>query len=74
MNDGNPMGTDGFEVVECYSMTGDRDYLLRVVVEDVEAYEHFLTARLLHHPVVSSASSSFALKQIKYTTALPLRG
>ena len=60
------------EIVECYSMTGDRDYMLRVVVESVEAYEHFLTTHLLHHPSVSSASSSFALKQIKYTTALPL--
>ena len=60
------------EVVECFSMTGERDYLLRIVVESVEAYEHFLTTRLLHHSSVSSASSSFALKQIKYTTALPL--
>ena len=60
------------EVVECYSMTGDRDYMLRVVVKDVEAYDHFLTMHLLHHPAVASASSSFALKQIKYTTALPL--
>ena len=60
------------EVVECYSMTGDRDYMLRVVVRDVEAYDHFLTTHLLHHPAVASASSSFALKQVKYTTALPL--
>ncbi len=60
------------EVVECYSMTGDRDYMLRVVVKDVEAYDRFLTTHLLHHPVVASASSSFALRQIKYTTALPL--
>ncbi len=60
------------EIVECYSMTGDRDYMLRVVVRDVEAYDHFLTTHLLHHPAVASASSSFALKQIKYTTALPL--
>lgn len=62
------------EVVECYSMTGDRDYMLRVVVEDVAAYDRFLTTHLLHHPVVASASSSFALRQIKYTTALPLPG
>ncbi len=60
------------EVVECYSMTGDRDYMLRVVVRDVEAYDRFLTTQLLHHPAVASASSSFALKQVKYTTALPL--
>lgn len=61
------------EVVECYSMTGDRDYMLRAVVRDVAAYDRFLTAHLLHHPAVASASSSFALRQIKYTTALPLR-
>ena len=60
------------EVVECYSMTGDRDYMLRVVVRDVEAYDRFLTTQLLHHPAVASASSSFALKQVKYTTSLPL--
>ena len=60
------------EVVECYSMTGDRDYMLRVVVRDVAAYDEFLTRHLLHHPAVDSASSSFALRQIKYTTALPL--
>ncbi len=60
------------EIVECWSMTGDRDYLLRVVVSDVAAYDRFLTRHLLHHPAVDSASSSFALRQIKYTTALPL--
>jgi len=60
------------EIVECYSMSGDRDYMLRVVVRDVEAYDRFLTRFLLHHPAVDSASSSFALRQIKYTTALPL--
>lgn len=62
------------EIVECYSMSGDRDYMLRVVVRDVEAYDRFLTRFLLHHPAVDSASSSFALRQIKYTTALPLPG
>ncbi len=62
------------EIVECYSMTGDWDYMLRVVVRDVAAYDEFLSRRLLHHPAVGSASSSFALRQIKYTTALPLAG
>ncbi len=60
------------EIVECWSMTGDRDYLLRVVVRDVAAYDRFLTRHLLHHPAVGSASSSFALRAVKYTTALPL--
>lgn len=60
------------EIVECYSMTGDADYLMRVVVADVTAYERFLMRHLLHHPAVASAGSSFALREIKYTTALPL--
>lgn len=61
------------EIVECYLIAGERDYLLRIVIQSVEAYERFLTTQLLKHPSVSSASSSFALKQIKYTTALPLQ-
>lgn len=60
------------EIVECYSMSGDRDYMLRVVVRDVAAYDRFLNRYLLHHPSVDSATSNFALRQIKYTTALPL--
>jgi len=60
------------EVMECYSMSGDTDYMLRVVVPDVEAYEHFLMTHLLSNPIVASASSSFALRQVKYSTALPL--
>jgi len=60
------------EVVECYSMSGERDYMLRVIVRDIAAYDDFLTRTLLHHPVVASASSSFALRQIKYETALPI--
>ncbi len=60
------------EIVECFSMTGDWDYMLRVVVRDVAAYDRFLTGHLLHHPAVDHASSSFALRQVKYTTALPL--
>ena len=76
-HDENRAAFEGFvsdhpEIVECYSMTGERDYLLRVVVRDVEAYDRFLTRYLLHHPAVGSASSSFALRQIKYTTALPI--
>ena len=60
------------EVMECYSMSGDTDYMLRIVVPNVEAYEHFLMTHLLSNPHVASASSSFALRQVKYTTALPL--
>jgi DNA-binding Lrp family transcriptional regulator len=60
------------EVMECYLMTGDADYLLRVVVRDVPAYETFLMEHLTRVRGIASIRSSFALKQVKYTTALPL--
>ncbi len=60
------------EIMECYSMSGEWDYLLRVVVADVAAYERFLMRDLLSHPAVGAASSHFALKQVKYTTAVPV--
>ena len=60
------------EIVECYLMTGDADYLLRVVVPDVAAYERFLKESLTRIEGVASIKSSFALKQVKYSTALPL--
>jgi Lrp/AsnC family transcriptional regulator, leucine-responsive regulatory protein len=60
------------EVMECYLMTGDADYLLRVVVADLAAYERFLKEALTRVPGVASIRSSFALKQVKYRTALPL--
>ena len=62
------------EVMECYLMTGDADYLLRVVVPDVQAFEHFILAFLSKVPGVGNIKSSFALKQVKYQTALPLPG
>jgi DNA-binding Lrp family transcriptional regulator len=60
------------EVMECYLMTGDFDYLLRIVVADLTAYERFLMDHLTRVPGVASIKSSFALKQVKYRTALPL--
>ena len=60
------------EVMECYLMTGDADYLLRVVVANLEAYERFLIDHLTRIPAVANIRSSFALKQVKYRTALPL--
>lgn len=60
------------EVLECYLMTGHRDYLLRVVVEDLSAYEKFLKQKLTLVPGVASIESSFALDQIKYSIALPV--
>jgi Lrp/AsnC family transcriptional regulator, leucine-responsive regulatory protein len=62
------------EVMECYLMTGDADYLLRVVVPDVQALEQFILAFLSKVPGVGNIKSSFALKQVKYQTALPLPG
>lgn len=60
------------EVMECYLMTGDSDYLLRVVTADLGAYERFLMEHLTRIPGVASIRSSFALKQVTYKTALPL--
>jgi len=61
------------EVMECYLMTGDSDYLIRVVVVDVQALEHFIVHELSKIRGVANIKSSFALKQVKYSTALPLR-
>ncbi len=63
---------DRAEVMECYLMTGDADYLLRVVVANIAAYEAFLKEHLTRVPGVSGIKSSFALNQVKYRTALPL--
>ena len=60
------------EVVACYSMTGDLDYLLRVHVEDLEHYSRFVMNSLLKHPGITEVKSSFALERVKDTTALPL--
>ena len=60
------------EVTECYSVSGERDYVLDVVVRDMEAYNQFLNSQVLRHPAVRSASSTFALRRVKYTTQLPL--
>lgn len=60
------------EVMECYLMTGDSDYLIRIVVPDVQALERFIVDFLSRVPGVGNIKSSFALKQVKYQTALPL--
>ncbi|KQZ25874.1 MULTISPECIES: Lrp/AsnC family transcriptional regulator [Telluria group] len=60
------------EVVACYAMTGEMDYLLRVHVEDMDHFSRFMMATLLRHPAVLDVKSSFALQRIKDTTALPL--
>ena len=60
------------EVMECYLMTGSSDYLLRVVVPDLENYERFLADKLTRISCVANIQSSFALKQVIYRTELPL--
>ena len=60
------------EVTECFSVSGERDYILHVVVSDMEAYTQFLNAQILKHPAVRSASSTFILRRVKHTTRLPL--
>lgn len=60
------------EVLECYLMTGNRDYLLRVVAADLASYEAFLKNKLTRLDGVASIESSFALSQVKYSIALPV--
>jgi Lrp/AsnC family leucine-responsive transcriptional regulator len=61
------------EVVACFAMTGEMDYLLRVHVEDLQHFSRFVMEQLLMQPGVIDVKSSFALDRIKDTTALPLR-
>ena len=64
--------TERPEVMECNLMTGEFDYLLRVVVPDLAAYERFLMDHLTRIKGIASIKSSFSLKQVRYKTALPL--
>lgn len=61
------------EIMECYLMTGDADYLIRVAVTDIGALEQFILEHLTSIPGIDKIRSSFALKQVSYKTALPLR-
>ena len=60
------------EVTECFSVSGERDYVLHVVAPDMDTYTNFLNHQILKHPAVRSASSTFVLRRIKYITELPL--
>lgn len=62
------------EVMECYLMTGDSDYLIRVAVQDIAALERFILDQLTPIPGIDKIRSSFTLKQVSYKTALPLHG
>ena len=60
------------EVLECYLMTGSRDYWMRVVVPDLDAYERFVKQKLTRVEGIASIELSFALEQVKYTNVLPV--
>jgi Lrp/AsnC family leucine-responsive transcriptional regulator len=60
------------EVVECSALTGEMDYLLRVVVQDMAHYSRFVMDTLLKHPSVQDCKTSFVLDRVKNTTALPV--
>lgn len=60
------------EVLSCFALTGETDYLLHTFFTDMNAFSHFVLDTLLSHPGVQDAKSSFVLKEIKNTTALPL--
>jgi Lrp/AsnC family transcriptional regulator len=59
-------------IVECFSMSGESDYLMRIIARSIEEYEHFLKKVLLHLPGVASMNSSFSLKTVKLTTDVPV--
>lgn len=64
--------TDYPEVIECYTMAGNMDYLLKVVTQDIDSYERFLRDHLLQKPHVQEAHSNIAMSEVKRTTELPL--
>ena len=61
------------EIMECYLMTGSSDYLLRVVMPDIESYEQFLLDKITTIPCVDNIDSSFSLKQVIYRTEMPIK-
>ena len=61
------------EVLECYSLTGEADYLLRVVAPDLTGYSDVLTGKIMPLPGVTSVNSALVLREIKHITALPLQ-
>lgn len=78
-NQHNPQWLESFakiaqefpEIIEFYRMSGDVDYLLKVVVPDMKAYDSFYK-KLINKASFADISSSFAMEEIKYTTALPV--
>jgi len=60
------------EVVECAALTGEMDYLLRLLVRDMAHYSSFIMDTLLKHPSVQDCKTSFVMDRVKSTTAVPL--
>ena len=61
------------EIIECYGITGEADYVIKVVVPDVKAYDRFLHEKVFVLPGVASVRSNVVLREVKYETALPVR-
>ncbi|MDR9468480.1 Lrp/AsnC family transcriptional regulator [Marinospirillum sp.] len=62
------------EVLQCYSTTGNSDFVLRVVIEDMAAYDRFLNEKIFTLQGISQVNSNFALREIKNETAIPVKG
>lgn len=60
------------EVLQCYAVTGNADFVLRVVIPSMAAYDRFLTDKIFTLPGVSQVKSNFALREVKYETAIPV--
>ena len=60
------------EIVECYSVTGPRDFLMRIVAESVEQYDKLLKKKIIHLPGVAAVDSIMTLSRVKFSTRLPL--
>jgi Lrp/AsnC family transcriptional regulator len=60
------------DILECHAMSGEWDYVLRIAAPDIDSYYDFIRERLIRLPYIASVNSSFMLKQIKHTTALPI--
>lgn len=60
------------EVLQCFAVTGDADYVLRVIIQDMAAYDRFLNDKVFSLPGVSQVKSNFALREIKNETAIPI--
>ena len=60
------------EILECYAMSGETDFVLRIAARDIDSYHQFIRERLIHLPYVASVNSSFMLKRVKYSTALSI--